>query len=124
MRTDNVIDQRAVAFGVRIVKACRFLQENKKEFVLSKQVLRSGTAIGAMIKESEFAESKADFVHKLSIALKEANETKYWLLLLHESEYLDDSSYESVNEDCLNLIRLLVSIIKRMKWQLDFFINI
>ena len=115
MRTDNVIDQRAFAFGVRIVKACRFLQENKKEFVLSKQVLRSGTAIGAMIKESEFAESKADFVHKLSIALKEANETKYWLLLLHESEYLDDSSYESVNEDCLNLIRLLVSIIKRMK---------
>ena len=107
-----MIDQRAVAFGVRIVKACRFLQENKKEFVLSKQVLRSGTAIGTMIKESEFAESKAD---KLSIALKEANETKYWLLLLHESEYLDDSSYESVNEDCLNLIRLLVSIIKRMK---------
>ena len=105
-----MIDQRAVAFGVRIVKACRFLQENKKEFVLSKQVLRSGTAIGAMVKESEFAESKADFVHKLSIALKEANETKYWLLL-----YLDDSSYESVNEDCLNLIRLLVSIIKRMK---------
>ena len=110
-----MIDQRAVAFGVRIVKACRFLQENKKEFVLSKQVLRSGTAIGAMVKESEFAESKADFVHKLSIALKEANETKYWLLLLHESEYLDDSSYESVDEDCLNLIRLLVSIIKRMK---------
>lgn len=83
--------------------------------MLSKQVLQSGTAIGAMIKESEFAESKADFVHKLSIALKEVNETKYWLLLLHESEYLDDSSYESVNEDCLNLIRLLVSIIKRMK---------
>ena len=105
-----MIDQRAVAFGVRIVKACRFLQENKKEFVLSKQVLRSGTAIGAMVKES-----KADCVHKLSIALKEANETKYWLLLLHESEYLDDSSYESVDEDCLNLIRLLVSIIKRMK---------
>ena len=65
-----MIDQRVVAFGVRIVKACRFLQENKKEFVLSKQVLRSGTAIGAMVKESEFAESKADFVHKLSIALK------------------------------------------------------
>lgn len=115
MKADSVIDQKSVAFGIRIVKVCRFLQENKKEFALSKQLLRSGTAIGAMIKESEFAESKADFIHKLSIALKEANETKYWLLLLHESEYFNDSSYESVNEDCLNLIRLLVSIIKRMK---------
>ena len=115
MKADSVIDQKSVAFGIRIVKVCRFLQENKKEFVLSKQLLRSGTAIGAMIKESEFAESKADFIHKLSIALKEANETKYWLLLLHESEYFNDSSYESENEDCLNLIRLLVSIIKRMK---------
>lgn len=115
MKADSVIDQKSVAFGIRIVKVCRFLQENKKEFVLSKQLLRSGTAIGAMIKESEFAESKADFIHKLSIALKEANETKYWLLLLHESEYFNDSSYESVNEDCLNLIRLLVSIIKQMK---------
>ena len=115
MKADSVIDQKSVAFGIRIVKVCRFLQENKKEFVLSKQLLRSGTAIGAMIKESEFAESKADFIHKLSIALKEANETKYWLLLLHESEYFNGSSYESVNEDCLNLIRLLVSIIKRMK---------
>lgn len=110
-----MIDQKSVAFGIRIVKACRYLQETKKEYVLSKQVLRSGTAIGAMVKESEFAESKADFIHKLSIALKEANETKYWLLLLHESEYLDDNSYESVNEECLALIRLLVSIIKRMK---------
>lgn len=90
------------------------MQETKRVCVV-KQLLRSGTAIGAMIKESEFAESKADFIHKLSIALKEANETKYWLLLLHESEYFNDSSYESVNEDCLNLIRLLVSIIKRMK---------
>ena len=77
MKADSVIDQKSVAFGIRIVKVCRFLQENKKEFVLSKQLLRSGTAIGAMIKESEFAESKADFIHKLSIALKEANETKY-----------------------------------------------
>ena len=68
-----------------------------------------------VVEDQEFAESKADFIHKLSIALKEANETKYWLLLLHESEYFNDSSYESVNEDCLNLIRLLVSIIKRMK---------
>ena len=124
MKADSVIDQKSVAFGIRIVKVCRFLQENKKEFVLSKQLLRSGTAIGAMIKESEFAESKADFIHKLSIALKEANETKYWLLLLHESEYFNDSSYESVNEDCLNLIRLLVSIIKRMKCVAWFFINI
>lgn len=115
MKTDSVLDQRAVAFGNRIVKVSIFLQETKNEFVLSKQVLRSGTAIGAMVKESEFAESKADFVHKLSIALKEANETKYWLFLLHENGYFDDNSYKSINEDCLILIRLLVSIVKKMR---------
>ena len=111
----SVLREKSFNFALRIIELYKSLVQHKNEYVISKQLLRSGTAIGALQREAEHAESKADFVHKLSIALKEANETKYWLLLLHESEYLDDSSYESVNEDCLNLIRLLVSIIKRMK---------
>ena len=115
MKASNIVDQKAVAFGIRIVKVCRFLQEEKKEYILSKQLLRSGTAIGALIKEGEFAESKADFIHKLTISLKEANETKYWLLLLNESNYIDEKPYESVNNDCLELISLLVCILKKLK---------
>lgn len=117
MKTDNVVDIKAVEFGIRIVKVCRHLQEQKSEYVLSKQLLRSGTAIGALVKESEFAESKADFIHKLSIALKEANETKYWLLLLVKSNYFEDKAYQSIDEECKALIRLLVSIIKKMKFE-------
>ncbi|MDR1004389.1 MAG: four helix bundle protein [Prevotellaceae bacterium] len=113
--SSNLVEEKSVVFGIRIVKACRYLQNHHREHVLSKQLLRSGTAIGALIKEGEFAESKADFIHKLSIALKEANETKYWLLLLYESKYFSDRSYASINDDCLEIIRLLVSIIKRMK---------
>lgn len=117
MKTDNVVDIKAVEFGICIVKVCRYLQEQKSEYVLSKQLLRSGTAIGALVKESEFAESKADFIHKLSIALKEANETKYWLLLLVKSNYFEDKAYQSIDEECKALIRLLVSIIKKMKFE-------
>ena len=82
---------------------------------MSKQVLRSGTAIGAMIREAEQGESKADFVHKLAIALKEANETEYWLDLLFHSEYIEQKSYDSINVDTKELIKLLVSIIKTSK---------
>ena len=116
MKTDNVVDEKAVEFGIRIVKVCRYLQEQKSEYVLSKQLLRSGTAVGALVKESEFAESKADFIHKLSIALKEANETKYWLLLMSKSDYFGDKAYQSINNECETLIKLLVSIIKKLKF--------
>ena len=89
----------------------KFLRE-RQEFVLSKQVMRSGTAIGALVRESEFAQSKADFVNKLIIALKEANETDYWLNLLKDSGYLSDKSFSSIETDCGELIALLISSIK------------
>lgn len=93
----------------------KYLREQKEEFVLSKQILRSGTAIGALIRESEFAQSQADFVNKLSVALKEANETDYWLNLLHDSHYLNEVSFISMENDCGELIALLVSSIRTVK---------
>ncbi len=93
----------------------KFLAEEKKEFVMSKQLLRSGTSIGANIREAEQAESKADFIHKLSIALKEANETEYWLDLLQETKYLNNSEYISIQMDIKELLKLLMSIIKTSK---------
>lgn len=86
-----------------------------KEFVLSKQCLRSGTAVGAMIREAVYAQSNADFIHKLSIAAKEANETEYWLQLLQESGYIDKSVYDSISADCDELLRLLTASIKTSK---------
>jgi four helix bundle protein len=82
---ENIVKEKSFCFAVRIVNLSKYLVEQKREFVLSKQILRSGTAIGALIRESEHAESKADFIHKLSIALKEANETDYWIDLLHQT---------------------------------------
>lgn len=94
---DNVNKNKSFDFALRIVKLYQYLKEQKKEYVMSKQLLRSGTSIGAVVRESEYAESKADFIHKLSIALKEANESDYWIELLHKSEYLDDKGYMSIN---------------------------
>lgn len=88
-----------------------------EEFVLSNQVLRSGTAIGALIRESEFAQSKADFIHKLSIALKEANETDYWLNILKDTDYIDKHAFDSMEADCGELMALLVASIKTLKKQ-------
>ncbi len=82
---DNILKEKSFLFSLRIVKLAQYLNKDKKEYVLSKQVLRSGTAIGALISEAEFAQSKADFINKMSVGLKEANETYYWLKLLHES---------------------------------------
>ena len=106
MKKDNVIKAKSFLFAVRIVKLYKFLTENKKEFVLSKQLLRSGTSIGANIREAEQAESKADFIHKLSISLKEANETEYWLDLLNKTEYLNSSEYISVQKDIKEILKL------------------
>ena len=94
------------------MKLAEYLRRNKKEFVLSRQALRSGTAIGALIREAEHAQSKADFVSKMSIALKEANETEYWIDLLHQSNYIDDKNYKSIHPDIVELLKLLVSIVK------------
>ena len=108
---DNIIDQKSKAFAVRIVRFTRYLQEDKKEFVLSKQILRSGTSIGANTRERKNAQSKADFVNKLSIALKEADETQYWLELLYESDILDKTMYNSLNNDLKEIIAIITSSI-------------
>lgn len=111
----SVVYGKSLNFALRIVKAYQYLNDEKGERILSKQLLRSGTAIGAMVYEAEFAESASDFIHKLHIALKEANETAYWLLLLYKSDYIDASSYESIDQDAKELIKLLVCIIKTSK---------
>lgn len=111
----NVVKEKSFAFAIRIVNLYKFLTSEKKEFVLSKQLLRSGTAIGALVREAEQGESKADFIHKLAIALKEANETEYWLELLHQTEYLEQKAFESIHNDNVELLKLLTSIIKTSK---------
>jgi len=111
----NIIKEKSFAFALRIVKLHRFLNEEKREYVLSKQLLRSGTAVGALVREAEQAESKADFIHKMAIALKEANETDYWVELLFQSERINQKKYESIKPDAVELIKLLTSIIKTSK---------
>ena len=111
----NVVKEKSFAFAIRIVKLYQYLVKEKKEFVMSKQLLRSGTSIGAMVRESEHAESKADFVHKLSIALKEANETEYWLELMTETQYLGQTQLESIQTDIIEILKLLTSILKTGK---------
>lgn len=112
---ENVIKNKSFAFALRIVKAYQYLTEQKKEYVLSKQILRSGTAVGALVRESEQAESNADFVHKLAIALKEANETDYWIELLAQSNYLEENVAISLNSDLTEILKLLTAIIKTTK---------
>ena len=111
----SIVGDKAYTFALRIIKAYKYLSENKREFVLSKQLLRSGTAIGALCREAEHAQSKADFLNKMTVALKEANETEYWLMLLNDSEYINIESYDSIHSDCNELISLLVSIVKSTK---------
>lgn len=106
----NVIRDKSFAFALRVIKMYKILVE-KKEFVLSKQLLRSGTAIGALVREAEHAESKADFIHKMAIAQKEANETDYWIELLFQSKYLDESQYNSIISDIQELNKILASIL-------------
>ena len=106
----NIIKDKSFAFALRIVKLNKLLIE-KKEFVLSKQLLRSGTAVGALVREAEHAESTADFIHKLAIAQKEANETEYWLELIFQLEYLEKAQYSSFILDIQELNKILASII-------------
>ena len=112
---DNIVEEKSFRFAVRIVNLCRHLADTKKEYVLSKQVLRSGTSIGANIAESQNAQSRADFLSKLEIALKEVSETKYWLRLLKETDYLSAMEFESIYPECVELEKLLVSIVKSTK---------
>ena len=109
----NVIYEKSFHFAIRVVKLYRFMTDSKKGFVLSKQLLRSGTSIGANIAEAEKAQSSADFYAKMNIALKEANETRYWLRLLHATDYLTDQQFFSVETDTKEIIALLTAICKK-----------
>ena len=115
MQNDNVMEQLTIKFALRIIKLYKYLVSDKKEFVMSKQIYRSGTSIGANVADSKTAQSDADFISKLSIALKEANETKYWLILLHESETINDDEFMSIENDINTIIGTLVIIIKKKK---------
>ncbi|MCX6351512.1 MAG: four helix bundle protein [Bacteroidetes bacterium] len=114
MKEDALAD-KSYLFAIRMVKLYKFLSTTQKEFVLSKQVLRSGTSIGASIREAEFAQSKLDFIHKLSISLKETNETIYWLSLLKDTDFIDEKSYNSIAKDGKELLRLLIKSINTAK---------
>ncbi len=112
---DNAVVEKSKSFAIRIVRAYKYLTAEKNEYVLSKQLLRSGTSIGANVKEAIRGQSKPDFYSKLNIALKEASETEYWLEILYETEYIDKKLFDSINSDCQELIKLLVSITKTQK---------
>ena len=109
----NEVRQFSLAFAKRVVFASKYLCEEKREYVLSKQFLRSGTSIGANVSEAQKGQSKADFNMKMNIALKEANETEYWLRLLHQTDYLSDQEFDSIEKDAKEIIAILVSICKK-----------
>ncbi|NCA76536.1 MAG: four helix bundle protein [Alphaproteobacteria bacterium] len=111
----SIVQEKNYAFAIRIVVLYKYLIDTKKEFTLAKQMLRSGTSVGALVREAEQAESKADFIHKLSVAHKEANEAEYWLNLLKDTNYIDSQLFDSMNNDCKEIIALLTSILKDCK---------
>ena len=112
---EKVLKIKSFGFAVRIVNLYKYLCEDRKEFVMSKQLLRCGTSVGAMVREAEHSESKADFVHKLAVAQKEINETLYWLELLNITEYIEINDYESINMDAVELIKIITASIKTVK---------
>lgn len=111
----SVVDIKAFEFAVKIVRIVRDLQDQKKEYIISKQLLRSGTSIGANVREGENAESKADFIHKLSISQKECAETIYWLELLTATDYLNKTDFDNMNNGATELMKLLTAILKTTK---------
>ena len=115
MKEDNLIVSKSMDYAVRIVRLYQYLISEKKEYILSKQILRSGTSVGANVKEAERGQSKPDFISKMSIALKECSETEYWLDLLHKTDYITDKMYDSLYADNLELLKMLTSIINSAK---------
>lgn len=107
---ENIVRDKSFRFAIRIVNLYKFLSEEKKEYVLSKQILRSGTSIGANIREADNAESKPDFIHKMGIAQKESDETLYWLELLAETRYISNKEFESISKDAVEIIKLIKRI--------------
>lgn len=115
---ETLMTTKSLDFAIRIIKLRKYLCKEKKEYTLSNQLLRSWTSIGANIREAKFAQSTPDFIHKMSIALKEANETVYWLELLYRTDYLNETEYTSISNDCLELLRLLHSTVMTSKSKL------
>jgi len=120
---EQVLKDKTMRFAIRIVNLYKFLIENKKEFVLSKQLLKSGTSIGANCREGDFAQSKTDFIHKLSIAQKECSETLYWLELIYSTEYIKEIEYKSIYTDAEEIMKLLTASIKTAKANLKLTTN-
>lgn len=116
---DNLIQDKSKVFAIRVIRLYQYLTENKREFILSKQLLRSGTSVGANVREGINAQSKKDFISKMNIALKEAAESEYWLELLHETDYINTSEFKSIYADAGELNRLLISIIRTAKNKLN-----
>ena len=112
---ESLVLQKSMDFAVRIVRLYQFLCTEKKEYVLSKQLLRSGTSVGANLREAKYAQSTSDFISKNSIAMKETSETEYWLELLFRTGYLTEKEYNSINTDCSEIAKILTSIIKTTK---------
>ncbi|WP_187264519.1 four helix bundle protein [Pontibacter beigongshangensis] len=112
---ESIVAQKSFQFAIRIVKLYLYLKDQKKEFVLAKQLLRSGTSIGANAEEAVAAQSKSDFIHKLHLALKETRETSYWLRLLHTAGLIESAAFKSIHNDCLELQKMLSSIILTSK---------
>lgn len=109
---ENIIVVKSKDFAIRIVKLYKYLNENKKEYVLSRQLLKSGTSIGANVKEAIRGQTKPDFYAKMNVALKEASETEYWLEILKETDYIDETSFKSIYSDCQEILKILMSITK------------
>ena len=112
---ENVLADKSKVFALRIIKLCRYLNESKREYTLTKQLLRSGTSIGANAKEGAYAQTKADLITKLFIAQKECAETEYWLELLHESGYIPDDDFRGIHADCQELMRILIASTKTLQ---------
>lgn len=115
MKNENIIVNKSYKFAIRIVKMYQHLTSEKKEFILSKQILRSGTSIGANIEEAEGSISRKEFIAKIQIAYKEAKETRYWIKLLNDTDYIDQNIFQSIIADCDELLKIIVSILKSTK---------
>ncbi len=114
VRDDNVVQQKSYAFAIRVVRLYRHLAQEKREFVLSKQLLRSGTSIGANLEEGIGGQTRKDFAAKVNIAYKEARESRYWIRLLRDTDYLEPKEAESILNDCEEIVRILASIVKTL----------
>ena len=123
VKQDNIVREKSFEFAISVVKLSKGLAEVRKEFIMSKQLLRSGTSVGAMVREAEHAESKNDFIHKLGIAQKEINEAIYWLELLRATDYLEETEFQEVHIKAVEVIKLITAIIKSAKMNLNRNVN-